>query len=124
MVAVSVPGDSAKLTTRVVFNEATQRFQPITLFSRSGNVLTAFRLDAYGMATVTAVSVPFVKQVAVFDTETTRTRTADTTTKTEVATPKRLGGFARFCIGFTVLAFVAGGLWFYLRFLTPFRFLK
>lgn len=124
LVSVSVPGDSAKLSTRLIFDEKTGLFRPVTIYSHSGHTTLAFTLDAFGMVQASAVTVPFVAQVPVTDTEITRTRKADKTTKTEVLVKAPLGRFVWFCIVFTVLAFVGAGLWLYTRFSNPLRFIK
>jgi hypothetical protein len=124
LVAVSVPGDSAKITTRLSYDEATGLFRPVTIYSHSGRTRLAFTLDAYGFLQANAVTVPFVAQVPVTDTEITRTHKATKTTKTEVPVKAPLGRFVWFCIVFTVLAFVGAGLWLYTRFSNLSRFIK
>jgi hypothetical protein len=123
-VAVSVPGDSAKITTRLTYDEATGLFRPVTIYSHSGHTRLAFTLDAYGFIQANAVTVPFVAQVPVTDTEITHTHKATKTTKTEVAVRAPLGRFVWFCIGFTVLVLVGAGLWLCTRFPNLLRFIK
>ncbi|GAA4354138.1 hypothetical protein GCM10023185_15510 [Hymenobacter saemangeumensis] len=123
LVAVSVPGDSAKLTTRLAYDERTGRIRPVTIYSNSGHTTLAFSVDAYGLVKVTSITKPFVAQVPVVDTEISRTRQASTTTKTEAVVTQN-SRFARYCIGFTVVVLLCAGLWFYIRFFTPFRFIK
>ncbi|MDJ0363575.1 hypothetical protein QMK33_00305 [Hymenobacter sp. H14-R3] len=121
LVSVAVPADSARLTTRIVFDEATHLFRPVTIFSASGHTRLAFMLDASGRVTATAFTAPYVAQVPVTDTDRIRIRT---TKETKVVTVKApLGRFVKFCIWFTGLTLVVGAGWAYLRFFTPLRLL-
>jgi hypothetical protein len=121
LVSVAVPADSAKLTTRIVFDEATHLFRPVTIFSASGHTRLAFMLDAYGQVTTTAFSAPYVAQVPVTDTERSHIRIVKE--KQVVAVKAPLGRFVKFCIWFTGLTLVVGAGWAYLRFFTPLRLL-
>lgn len=123
LVAVSVPGDSAKLTTRLVFDERTGHFKPVTIYSHSGHTTLAFTLDAFGLVQASSFTTPFTAQVPVTDTETSRTRAATTKSHT-VITEVKTGRFARFCIGFTLVALLLVGGWVYIRFFTPLKFIK
>lgn len=122
LVAVSVPGDSAKLRTRIRYDEATGRFQPVTIYTHSAHGLLTFSLDAYGLVTASTITTPWLTQVPVTDTEVTHNRSSQERQVVAVKAP--LSRFVTFCIGFTILAFLllAGGL--YLKFFTPFRFIK
>lgn len=120
LVAVAVPGDSASLRTRLVFDEATRQFKPVTIFSGTGRTRLAFTLDGFGLVTVSGYSVPYVAQVTVTDTTRTHTRLASTKTVVAVEAPK--SRFVKFCIWFTCLAAAASAGWAYTRFFTPFRF--
>lgn len=120
LVTVAVPGDSAKLSTRVVWDETTRRFRPVTIFSGSGRSRLAFQMDAWGLVTVSGYSVPYVTQVTVTDTTRSHTRLASTKEVVAVVAPK--SRFVKFCIWFTILVIAACGGWAYTRFFTPFRF--
>jgi hypothetical protein len=119
LVAVAVPGDSAKLSTRVVYDEATRRFQPVTVFTRSAHGLLSVSLDAFGQLTATTVTAPWVAQVPVTDTERIRSQASHRTVTKPVEVPK--SGFVKFCQWFTVLVILVGLLCLYLKFFTPFR---
>ena len=123
LVAVSVPGDSAKLTTRLLYDERTGRFKPVTIYSHSGHTRLAFTLDAFGLVQASSITTPFTAQVPVMDTETSRTRAA-TTKATTTITEIKTGKFARFCIGFTVVVVLLICGWVYIRFFTPLKFIK
>ncbi len=122
LVSVAVPGDSAKLSTRVVYDEATGRFQPVTIFSAVGRTRLAFVLNAYGQVTISALAAPYVAQVAVTDTDRSHTRITKEKETVAVKAPK--SRFVKFCIWFTIgaIAVIAGGA--YLKFFTPLRFLS
>jgi hypothetical protein len=120
LVAVSVPGDSAKITTRLVYDEATHQFRPVTIYSHSGRTQMAFTLDAFGLITAAAITGPYTAKVTVTDTTRTHTRLASTTRVVAVKAPK--SRFEKFCIGFTCLVIVAILGWAYTRFFTPIRF--
>ena len=119
LVSVAVPGDSAKLTTRVVYDEATHQFRPVTIFSSVGSMRMAFTLDSYGLVTAAALVAPHAAQVTVTDTD----RSHHTFIKQTVPVKAPLGRFVKYCIWFTMLVFVGGGLWVYVHFFSPIRFL-
>jgi hypothetical protein len=120
VVSVSVPGDSAKLNTRLVYDEATHQFRPVTIFSASGHTRLAFMLDASGRVTTTATTLPYLASVMVADTSRSHIRTTIKTVKVKAP----LSRLVKFCIWFTGLTLVAGAGWAYLRFFTPLRLLK
>lgn len=120
LVAVAVPGDSASLRTRLVWDEATRRFKPVTVFGGTGRTRLAFQLDAFGLVTVSGYTVPYVAQVTVTDTTRSHTRLVRNKEVVAVAAPK--SRFVKFCIWFTILVIVACGGWAYTRFFTPIRF--
>lgn len=120
LVAVAVPGDSARLRSRLVYDETTHQFRPVTIFSQAGHTRLAVQLDAFGVLTATAVVPPYVARVVVTDTSRTRTRTTATTQTVAVEAPK--SRFVKFCIWFTCLALAAGALWAYSQLTNPFRF--
>lgn len=121
LVSVAVPADSAKLSTRIVFDEATHLFRPVTIFSASGHTRLAFMLDAYGRVTTAAFTAPYEAKVTVTDTD--RSHSHTTKEKLVVAVKAPLGRLVKFCIWFTGLTLVVGAGWAYLRFFTPLRLL-
>lgn len=120
LVAVSVPGDSASLRTRLVYDEATHQFRPVTIYSATGRTRMAFSLDAFGFITAAAITGPYTAKVTVTDTTRTHTRLASTKQVVAVKAPK--SRFEKFCIWFTCLVIVAILGWAYTRFFTPIRF--
>jgi hypothetical protein len=122
LVAVAVPGDSAKLRTRIRYDEATGRFQPVTIYSHSAHGLLTFSLDAYGLVTASTTTAPWLAQVPVTDTEVTHTHSSQERQVVAVKAP--LSRFVKFCIGFTIVAFLLLAGVVYLKFFTPFRFIK
>jgi hypothetical protein len=121
LVAVSVPGDSASLRTRIQYDEKTGLFRPVTIYSHSGRTNLAFTLDAAGHVTFLSTLLAYTTQVPVVDTEVRRTTSKATTRTQVVEAPK--SRFVKFCIGFTIVLTLLFILWLWLKLSPPFSFL-
>jgi hypothetical protein len=119
LVAVSVPGDSAKLTSRLEYDEATGLFKPVTIFSYTAHGKLAFSVDAFGLVTASMLTTPWIAQVPVVDTEVTHSRSTKSREVVPVAAP--LSGFVKFCVAFFIGCALLFSGWLYLKIFTPFK---
>jgi hypothetical protein len=121
LVSVSVPADSARLRTKIQFDEKTGKFRPVTVFSRAGHTGLNFLLDANGNVSVYSLATAYTAQVPVTDTQVQRTISSKQREVQLVKAP--LSRFVKFCIGFTIVLTLLFILWLCLKLSPPFSFL-
>ncbi len=120
LVAVSVPGDSASLTTRLTWDAGRQQFRPVSIYRRVGRLGLWLTVDARGELHTSAAAAATTVQVPVADTYTNRVRVEHKTVVKETFKTHWFDRWARWIAAAAVL--LTGGA-VYLKFFSPFRFL-
>ncbi|MBD2769707.1 hypothetical protein IC235_17595 [Hymenobacter sp. BT664] len=121
MVSVSAPGDSARLRTRIQYDEKTGRFKPVTIYSQAGHTTLAFGLDAFGQVTIQSITAPWTFQVPVTDTQVNHTSTKTVKQTQVVKAP--LSRFVKGCIAFTIGVLLLLTIGLYYKLSNPFSFI-